>query len=397
MKKSLIALAALAAVSAVSAQSSVSIYGNLDQGYYSASEGGLKQSGVASNIGTTSVLGFKGAEDLGGGLSANFNLLSELSLKEGQMGSTTSGNAAAQGGQKPNIFTRGATIGLSSKDYGSFDVGRITDAVWVSQGTFNNTGMNSFGWNALTASTGNPGSNGMQTFTGKSSSAGGDTTYSGTTSTATSNGVANNASIGSAAFNFGAGFTYTTPVLAGFVGTIQKFGTQNSDVMVLTGQGMAYNLTYTNPMGFRLAAGTANRNGSNGQTAITQSVYGAEYKTGQLTFVGGITKDKYEGTMAGQDSVTVTGLGIGYDLTPQVELKAGYTTLKDDTVAGYKTTLTGLTARYKFSSRTSVYGGVGFGQNTGANNKQSIYYGGAAPATGGTNQSGFLVGIKHAF
>ena len=92
----------------MSAQSSVSIYGNLDQGYYSASEGGLKQSGVASNIGTTSVLGFKGAEDLGGGLSANFNLLSELSLKEGQMGSTTSGNAAAQGGQKPNIFTRGA-------------------------------------------------------------------------------------------------------------------------------------------------------------------------------------------------------------------------------------------------------------------------------------------------
>ena len=181
------------------------------------------------------------------------------------------------------------------------------------------------------------------------------------------------------------------------MGTVQKFGTQSTTGAADSAQGAAYNLSYSNPMGIRLAAGTANRNGNNGQTAITQTVYGAEYKTGQLTFVGSITKDKYEGTFAGQDSVTVTGLGIGYDLTPQIELKAGYTELKNDTVAGYKTTVTGLTARYKFSSRTSVYGGLGFGQNDGANNKQSIYYGGAAPVHGGTNQSGFLVGVKHTF
>ena len=382
----------------MSAQSSVSIYGNLDQGYYRGSEGGSTASGLASNIGSTSTLGFKGTEDLGNGLSANFNLLSELSLKEGQMGSTTSGNAAVNGGQKPNIFTRGATIGLASKTWGSFDVGRITDAVWVSQGTFNNTGINSFGYNALTATTGNPGA--MTGFTGKSVA---DTTFSGTTSAsaaganATTLGTSNAASIGSAAFNFGAGFTYSTPNIVGFVGTVQKFGTQSTTGAADSAQGAAYNLSYSNPMGIRLAAGTANRNGNNGQTAITQTVYGAEYKTGQLTFVGSITKDKYEGTFAGQDSVTVTGLGIGYDLTPQIELKAGYTELKNDTVAGYKTTVTGLTARYKFSSRTSVYGGLGFGQNDGANNKQSIYYGGAAPVHGGTNQSGFLVGVKHTF
>jgi len=392
MKKSLIALAALAAVSAVSAQSSVSIYGNLDQTYYRASEGGLTQSGLSSSAGTTSTLGFKGSEDLGNGLSANFNLLSELSMKEGQMGSTTSGNAAASG-QKPNIFTRGATIGLASKTYGSFDMGRVTDSAWVTQGTFNNTGINSFGYNALTATASNIGA--VPSFTGKTIAT--ETTFSGTTAGLATNGVANQASIGSAPFNFGAGFSYNTPEIAGFKGSIQKFGTQDSDVMVLTGQGMAYSLTYSNPMGIRVAAAFNDRNGNNGKTAISQSIYGAEYKTGQLSFVVGMTKTKHEGTLAAQDSLTTTGLGVGYALSPVVDLNAAYTMLKNDTTAGYKTTITAVTARYKFSARTSIYGGLGFGQNDGALNKQSIYYAGAAPATGGTNQSGFLVGIKHAF
>jgi predicted porin len=87
MKKSLIALAALAAVSGVQAQSSITIYGILDAGYSSKEStttkfGGstntnslvkTKTSGIAGNgAESTSRLGFRGTEDLGGGLKANF-------------------------------------------------------------------------------------------------------------------------------------------------------------------------------------------------------------------------------------------------------------------------------------------------------------------------------------
>ena len=388
MKKSLIALAALAAVSAASAQSSVTIYGNLDQGYFSASSAGVNSSGMNSNIASTSTLGFKGTEDLGSGLSANFNLLGEISMKEGQMGSTTTGNATTNG-QKFNMFNRGATIGLASKTYGSFDVGRITDSAWTTQGSFNNSGMNSFGYSAVNATTSNPGA--VSGFTGVANPA--DTTFSGTSATA------NGSNSGSAPFNFGSGFSYTSPVIAGFKGSVQSFGAETSNATAASGagKGMAYSLNYSNPMGIRLGFGHTDRNGNTGATAISLNNFGAEYKTGKFTFVAGTTKTTYEGTWAAQDSMTTTGLGVGYDLSPQVELKAAYSTLKSDLSSANKSTITGLTARYKLSKRTSLYGGMGFGSNTGTGNKQSVYYAGAVNTTDGASMKGYLVGIKHAF
>ena len=77
MKKSLIALAALAATSAF-AQSSVTMYGNIDVGYGShktTSKDGsafTKSSGVMDGSWAGSRLGFRGTEDLGGGLKASF-------------------------------------------------------------------------------------------------------------------------------------------------------------------------------------------------------------------------------------------------------------------------------------------------------------------------------------
>jgi len=77
MKKSLIALAALAATSAF-AQSSVTMYGNFDVGYgdhKTTSRDGTaftKTAGVMDGSWAGSRLGFRGTEDLGGGLKANF-------------------------------------------------------------------------------------------------------------------------------------------------------------------------------------------------------------------------------------------------------------------------------------------------------------------------------------
>lgn len=77
MKKSLIALAALAATSAF-AQSSVTMYGNIDVGYGTNKTTNLngtvatKSAGVMDGSYAGSRIGFRGTEDLGGGLKANF-------------------------------------------------------------------------------------------------------------------------------------------------------------------------------------------------------------------------------------------------------------------------------------------------------------------------------------
>ena len=87
MKKSLIALAVLATSGAAMAQSSVTVYGRVD-----LSVGSLKELDKGSqtklfNGGdgglTTSRLGFRGTEDLGGGLKANFKLEHRLNADDG--------------------------------------------------------------------------------------------------------------------------------------------------------------------------------------------------------------------------------------------------------------------------------------------------------------------------
>jgi len=89
MKKSLLAVAALGAfASAAQAQSSVTVYGILDLGYIGsnvrvannaiANNGGTVATSSQSQFGqsaeSTSRLGFKGTEDMGGGLSAFFTI-----------------------------------------------------------------------------------------------------------------------------------------------------------------------------------------------------------------------------------------------------------------------------------------------------------------------------------
>jgi predicted porin len=76
MKKSLLALAVLTAVTgAASAQSSVTIYGKVDLGaVFDSGNAGGKSLRVSSGVTGGSRLGFKGVEDLGGGMKASFQL-----------------------------------------------------------------------------------------------------------------------------------------------------------------------------------------------------------------------------------------------------------------------------------------------------------------------------------
>ena len=71
MKKTLIAIAALAATGAF-AQSTVTIDGIVDAGYVQSDVKGIKISGIASNLTSTSQINFRVASDLGGGMKATF-------------------------------------------------------------------------------------------------------------------------------------------------------------------------------------------------------------------------------------------------------------------------------------------------------------------------------------
>jgi predicted porin len=115
MKKSLLALAVLGAFAgAASAQTNVTIYGVADVGISRNDSGAATNDttwSLDSGIQSGSRLGFKGTEDLGGGLSAIFTLENGYGIDNGTLG---------QGGR---IFGRQAFVGLSG-GFGTVKFGR---------------------------------------------------------------------------------------------------------------------------------------------------------------------------------------------------------------------------------------------------------------------------------
>jgi predicted porin len=129
MKKQVIALAASAAFAApVFAQSSVTLYGVIDEGVnYTNSVGGHSVVELQSGYAQGSRWGLKGAEDLGGGNKAIFQLESGFDLNSGRAG---------QGGR---MFGRQAYVGLSNDRFGTVTLGRQYDSVvdYLAQTTSN--------------------------------------------------------------------------------------------------------------------------------------------------------------------------------------------------------------------------------------------------------------------
>jgi predicted porin len=111
MKKSLIALAVLAASGAAFAQSSVTLYGVADLWVGKVNKNDVRagDDGLAG-----SRLGFKGTEDLGGGLKAGFQLEQGLDLSNGSTDAPT--------------FKRQANLSLSSA-LGTVKIGRSFTAM----------------------------------------------------------------------------------------------------------------------------------------------------------------------------------------------------------------------------------------------------------------------------
>jgi len=119
MKKSLLAVAAMGAfASAAQAQSSVTVYGIMDVGFQgvttrvgSAKTNITRFSGEGSE--TTSRLGLRGTEDLGGGTSAFFT--AEFAIN--------STNSMLSGDTNSGLFNRQSFVGLAQKGIGRAAIG----------------------------------------------------------------------------------------------------------------------------------------------------------------------------------------------------------------------------------------------------------------------------------
>ena len=322
MKKTLIALAAVAATGAAMAQSSVTIYGVVDVGFTSVNNSGVgstDNTGLTSSNMTTNRLGFRGTEDLGGGLKANFQV--ETSL-------------AADAPAASSIGDRGAWVGLSG-GFGEIRLGREYSTTFWSGFLFSPFGTggvgNGFGFaNRVVA----------HAVTGQT------------------NPIWNNNSI-----------TYTSPRMSGFMVQGQYVfdevaGANNA------GRSAGIRFNYSGgPLGAELAFSDTD----GGATVAATTLLGLTTSAAHKSVVGGVSYDfgvaKLKGTIANgkvttdaQPDVKINEYEIGLDVpvTTALSVSVGYGQSKQK-IAGVldaKTSGYGVTALYTLSKRTAVYAGL---------------------------------------
>ena len=375
MKKSLLALAVLGAFAgAAQAQSSVTIYGIVDTGVaYSskvATTGGNTGSKfeLKSGVVQGSRIGFKGVEDLGGGLSAVFNLETGFSNDTG----ATDGSG--------ELFRRKSVVGLAG-GFGTVLVGRQTDFADTISAY---TAVADFG--GVVSNSGS-GLNRLQ-------------------------GTRSNNSI-----------SYTTNNISGFTGNlIYGFGEQAGKTS--GGQAFGIGAKYDNgPLGLGAnyyqskagttpadTAGTTVATGSAlvGNTALKSLNLVASYQFGPARVYANWSRVKQDlkaapataadFTLGNAQKANTYEIGTAWTLSPSLKLLAAVDHSRVDFNGGGdkgKLTQISLGADYWLSKRTDLYA---FVSNLRASNIQNPGIVGTANATGSDNsQTAVIAGIRHKF
>ena len=378
MKKSMLALAALTAFAgAASAQSTVTIWGVVDAAVSKGSVSGgnsvtrLVGSGISS-----SQLGFRGSEDMGGGMRANFWLEAALANDDGQGGASnannqavpafnavTGANAPVRAGTQGLTFARRSTVSLSG-GFGEIRLGRdYTPQFW------NWTVYDPFG------------TNGVGTTRTMLSSLAVGAAYGGTGGTAVraSNSI-------SYLFNHAANATYAAGG-NGLHGAVQMYMGENlSNAAGGTkkdGSGSGIRVGY-NAGPLSLAVGYGRTEFVAGDMTMTN--FGGAYDMKVVRVMAQITKDK-SGAVSGDGMLLGLTAPMGAGL-----LRASYSTYENNTSkAESKQTAIGYV--HNLSKRTRAYATYASVSNSGG---ASIALGGA---TGIANKSStaFDIGMTHSF
>ena len=359
MKKSLVALAALAFVGVASAQSSVTLFGVVDA-TVAFGNGSISNKTQLTNSGyNSSRLGFRGTEDLGGGLNASFWLEAGVNNDNGSGVATFTNTQGTSTGGGGLTFNRRSTVSLGG-NFGEVRLGRdYSPQVW-NQIVFDPFGINGVGT--------------TQTY---------NSNVGGTTYLRTSN------SIG-----------YFLPAMGGIYGQAMVSMGENNRGGAATpaiaaaekdGNGAAFRVGY--------AAGPINAAFAYSDTKsstvgnIKSTNVGASYDLGVAKLSGLYTRDN--------NSIATSPDGKGYLLGVNApmgvgEIRAAYSTYKT-TVVDQKTNKLALGYVHNLSKRTALYTTVARVTNSGfAVGAVSQALNGAV-STGNNSSTGLDIGVRHSF
>lgn len=348
MKKAVAGLAVLTAISGgAAAQTSVAVYGVMDIGIAGRDDSNPAGNTVSMESGqqSGSRLGFKGREDLGGGMAAQFVLESGINLDNG---------TAGQGGR---LFGRQAWVGLDG-NFGGLKLGRQQTVLYTALDRIDPFHINLAG-------------NSQKVF--------GYGTYATDPFLRGDNTIA-----------------YSTPTVAGLVGTLSySLGEQHGDYSAKRSTGLA--LSYANgPVSLQLAylkantvdapAGFGTLTGDN-RALLVGGTYDFGLATGHLGYaenrLGSISAGRKDRNLLAGVTVPVGAAGsvmasfIRNELTDLAEGRS------DQYALGYS---------HNLSKRTNVYTSVSYTKND-SDVALNTYRG----EQFGRSVRLFNVGVRHAF
>jgi predicted porin len=384
MKKSLLALAVLGAFAgAAQAQSSVTIYGIVDTGVVYTSKAvntgnnttGSKF-GLNSGIIQGSRIGFKGVEDLGGGLKAVFNLETGFNNDNGALNGQDAGST--------NLFRRKSVVGLAG-GFGTVLLGRQTDFADTISAM---TSVNDFG--GITGAVGHN----LDRLEG----------------TRTNNSV-----------------SYTTNNLGGFTGNLM-YGFGETAGQTSAGQSFGIGGKYENgPLGLGLnyyqskqgatPSDTSLISAASATTNVGSSAYKglnvvASYQFGPARVYANYSRVKQDlntasptafsaKTLGAANKADVYEIGTAYALSPSLKLLAAVTHTRADFNSSSKGKLTQLSlgTDYWLSKRTDLYAFVASTRASDMANSGVFgdATGNAVTGSADASQTAVAVGIRHKF
>ncbi|MDO8773495.1 MAG: porin [Burkholderiaceae bacterium] len=349
MVKTLISVAVLTVAGAASAQSSVTLFGVADAVVQYGTGSKLNKTSIGSGSNEVSRVGFRGTEDLGGGLSASFWLEAGFNIDAGTGQATNTNNQiSGNSGSGGLAFNRRSTVGLAG-NWGEVRLGRELTPQFGNTGAFDPFGGVGAGisetYRAMAASGAN----------------------AGPTAARASNAV-----------------SYLLPsTLGGFYGHLMHYrgeGSGNND-----GNGNGIRLGYANgPLNVSIGTGTTEY--ANGDFTLTNA--GASWAFGFAKVMGQISQDRVGASKS-----------RGYQIGAQIPLGTGEIRVANSAYRTDTGTSIPETKKYalgyvhNLSKRTAFYTTAVHLRNSGG----SKFALNGAETAANTKSNGYEFGIRHRF
>ena len=368
MKKiaSLVTLTGLVVTGAVQAQN-VTMYGVMDVGVEAVSNvaGGVGTiTRMPSNAGgiIPSRMGFRGKEDLGSGLSANFTL---------EMGFAPDTGASGQGGR---LFGRQSTVGLSG-DWGAVTLGRQWTMLFWSILDSDIVGPTVYSLGSLDNYIPNSRIDNSIAYKGKF----GNVTVGGTYSLGRDTATALNPGATNCAGENGADTAACREWSA-----MVKYDTATWGVALASD-------TIVGGAGSWVVPGLTSS--AKSDTRVMLNGYA---KFSDLKLAGGLIRRTNDGSATKPNS-DLWYVGASYPMSPALTIDGTVAKLSYKDISNFDSTLFAVRSLYKLSKRTTLYATLGAINNESlANVSVSGGAAGSNPALG-DSQTGLMLGVNHTF